>query len=37
MAEYKITLNGTEYYLQVEKIKGNDDRPARRLHPLNLP
>lgn len=29
MAEYKITLNGTEYYLQVEKIKGNDDRPAR--------
>lgn len=29
MAEYKITLNGTEYYLQVEKIKGDDDRPVR--------
>ena len=25
MAEYKITLNGTEYYLQVEKIGGGDE------------
>ena len=31
MSEYKITLNGTEYYLQVEKIGGDGDEKKRSL------